>query len=107
MAKIREIHVKGRRAFAFYCPGCKCVHYFNDKWYFNHSYESPTVSPGIVSGASDALSCSAIVTNGMIMFDQECRHDLRGMGAPLPDWHDDMLPGIVESENRYAQRKAG
>lgn len=32
----------------FYCPGCKCSHYFDSRWTFNGNQESPTFQPSLL-----------------------------------------------------------
>lgn len=32
----------------FYCPGCRCNHYFDSRWTFNGNEESPTFQPSLL-----------------------------------------------------------
>jgi len=32
----------------FYCPGCRCNHYFDKRWTFDGNEQSPTFSPSLL-----------------------------------------------------------
>lgn len=46
MSKLEKIE----GGFAFYCPGCKCHHYFDSRWDFDGNMDAPTFSPSLLVG---------------------------------------------------------
>jgi hypothetical protein len=103
----------------YYCEGCECLHYVNDRWTFNGDYEKPTFTPSIlVRGTKftekgeedyeawhDAGSpkreepfdhfqtiCHFFVTEGKIQYLSDCTHKLAGQTVDLldkDDWYKD------------------
>lgn len=89
----------------FFCPGCKCGHFVNDKWTFNGNYEKPTFSQSILVESvemPEELSipwkdvplgkrhpeakdtrCHSYVTGGNIQFLDDCTHELKGQTVEL------------------------
>lgn len=76
--------------FTFYCPGCKCNHFFTQAWQFNGDYLKPTVTPSLlVNGDLSNPStprCHIYVTDGRIQFLADCTHELAGQTVDMePD----------------------
>ena len=92
-----------------YCPGCDSVHGFpvrlNDdptppdgtKWFFNGDLNNPTFAPSIritstkpsIQGNPDSppvefTMCHYNITNGNIVYQNDCAHPLKGMTIPVP-----------------------
>lgn len=90
---------------AFYCPGCKFLHYIPtapDTWAFNNDYDKPTFSPSIkvegVEPLTDAecekvlqgvlipprsFTCHSYVREGIVQFLSDCSHSLVGTTVNL------------------------
>lgn len=87
MSKIREIPYEGRIYRTFMCPGCNCVHTFNDTWGFNGDLDKPTVTPSIlVTGRGEPnYRCHSFITDGKIQFLNDCSHELAGQTVEIPD----------------------
>lgn len=49
----------------FYCPGCKCSHYFDSRWSFNDNQESPTFQPSLLCTTGWAPKRRIIVPDTM------------------------------------------
>ena len=82
--KIRKAE-NGR--FVFFCPACKCGHWFNDTWQFNGDYEKPTISPSIlVTRPPEPYRCHSFVTDGKLKFLDDCSHNLKGQIVDLNDF---------------------
>lgn len=72
--------------WVFECPGCGCLHFFNDRWTFDGNTEKPTVSPSILvtyDGADKKTRCHLFIRNGMIEFLSDCTHELAGKTVPM------------------------
>ena len=81
--------------FIFWCPGCKCGHWFQTTgkpaWEFNCDLNRPTLRPSIrvVSGNEQgATCCHLFVTDGKIQFLGDCTHDLKRQLVEMSDWDD-------------------
>ncbi len=75
--------------WVFFCPGCKCGHWFKTKgghpeWKWNENAEKPTVSPSILVPI-EGKRCHSYIRNGFIDFLNDCDHELRGKSVALPD----------------------
>ena len=89
---------------AHYCPACKCMHGFAyiDKqkngavWNFNGDMEQPTFTPSmhIKTGpypeefgekAFEVDICHYFLTDGIIIYLNDCTHSLAGKSIVLPD----------------------
>jgi hypothetical protein len=70
--------------FAFFCPGCKCAHWFNNTWQFNGDVEKPTISPSIL--VTGTKRCHSFVKEGNIQFLSDCDHELKDTTCELPDF---------------------
>lgn len=101
MSKLHKISDR----YVFECPGCGCLHFFDEKWQFNGDEQKPTVRPSILvrgkrqitDEESDRimagekinipdLVCHSLITDGMIQFLNDCTHELAGQTVELPNW---------------------
>ena len=72
----------GTQKYMFFCPGCKCAHYFTTPdWSFNDDMVKPTVSPSILTRTS--ILCHSFVRDGNIQFLTDCEHELAGETVAL------------------------
>jgi hypothetical protein len=82
--------------YGFYCPGCKCHHWFATKdmnntfpkWEWNGDREKPTISPSILvhySNLKNAIVCHSFIKDGQIQFLGDCTHELAGKTIPMED----------------------
>lgn len=88
MAKVTLLEDSERElSWCFYCPGCRCGHFFRIRsqtpgdalWQWNNDVEQPTVKPSIAVFRDDPTRrCHLIITDGMIHYQQDCHHNLRG-----------------------------
>lgn len=94
MAKIKKINNgDGTWKYSFFCPGCNCDHYFDDRWDFNKDFNLPTiVNPithvGYLGKKGDKLlygTCKLSIVLGVIYYSSECTHDLSGQQVILED----------------------
>lgn len=75
----------------FFCPGCKCGHWFKTDgpgpcWTFDGDMDRPTVSPSILvrgAGVPEYGTCHSFVRDGQIEFLNDCTHELAGKTVPL------------------------
>lgn len=83
--------------YLFECPGCECSHiyatmpdYFKSgmHWQFNGNIEAPSFTPsllnrwGFVQGKATKI-CHLHVTDGKIVFCDDCTHSLAGQTVPM------------------------
>jgi hypothetical protein len=70
----------------FYCPGCKRGHTVNGDWGYNNNPDKPTFSAHSigVGNPSDPDYCHSWITDGMIKFETDSKHDLSGQTVELP-----------------------
>ena len=88
----------GLTRFVFFCPGCRCGHWFKTDgpgpvWEFNGDARSPTVRASILvigmagaGGKRGVTRCHSFITDGRIQFLADCEHGLAGQTVALPDW---------------------
>lgn len=82
--KIRKTN-DGR--LVFFCPACKCGHWFNKSWEFNGDIEKPTISPSIlVTRPPEEYRCHSFITDGKIRFLDDCSHEMKGKTINLEDF---------------------
>lgn len=67
----------------FYCPGCKCNHYVNEKWKLTYDDDGkPTIMPSIIVNSNRTIQkeirCHFYITNGKFHYLTDCDHDLAG-----------------------------
>jgi uncharacterized protein DUF6527 len=95
--------------FSFFCPGCKCGHFFQTAgpptWTFDGNMEKPTVTPSILMHLGNNQVCHLIMTAGKIQFCGDCWHELKGQIVAMVDW-DTILGGKMDSENVNTQAPA-
>jgi hypothetical protein len=87
--KFRKIEENGRVLYMFYCPGCRRMHPFDERWQFNGDYERPTFTPSLMVNRDSANQCHSYVTDGNIQFLSDCKHELAGQTVEIPDWDED------------------
>lgn len=110
------LHHTEDNKYLFFCPACKCCHYFNSTWTWNSDWEKPTVSPSILvksvdnppedpatgDFAKDADGkyllengrlkgakdrvCHSYIKDGKIEFLSDCTHDLAGKTINLENF---------------------
>lgn len=98
MAKARKADGgEGRPpSVVFYCPGCKRNHavpYTNTRphtgglWFWDENQEQPTIEPSlrILTEANGPSHCHVVVTNGVLNYCGDCRHELAGKSVPMQD----------------------
>lgn len=102
MMKIR--HTSDNK-YIFFCPGCRCGHFFKTEgpgpvWTFNGDVEKPTVTASILVHEHDTIlpendetgkitktyRCHSFITDGNIQFLSDCTHELAGKTVPLEDF---------------------
>lgn len=72
--------------YAIQCPGCNCLHGFDNRWAFNGDFEKPTFSPSMLVNGGDLSSrCHSFVTDGKIQFLSDCFHKFKGQTVDLED----------------------
>lgn len=71
--------------YLFWCPGCECAHFFDERWTRTGTLERPTVTPSIRvrgpkggDGRNHAISCHLFVRDGKLMYLNDCDHALAG-----------------------------
>lgn len=86
----RKIVTDDAGRVGFHCPGCGIRHIVPtaksaaQRWYFNNDGNKPTITPAIV-WATDHTYCHSMVSDGEIIFNSACHHDLAGDTVELPD----------------------
>ena len=87
--------------YVFHCPGCEHGHIFytkswatengpTPKWDFNGDLEKPTFSPSLLNVCEKhhdpkQRRCHLCVTDGAIVFCNDCTHDYASLTVVLPD----------------------
>jgi hypothetical protein len=78
-------------AFLFYCPGCEAHHHITPQnvgsgrgWRFNGSFERPTFTPSVLTGAA-RHRCHLFVRAGKLIFLGDCVHKLAGKTVDMID----------------------
>jgi hypothetical protein len=83
LRKVEDVNTK----YAFWCPACKCAHFFQTTgypdWKLTGSMLNPTITPSIrVQGYSEVLQknyvCHSVITGGIIEYMGDCTHELAG-----------------------------
>lgn len=77
-----------------FCPACKTIHSFDDRWTFNNNFDKPTFKPSMLvktpqQGKRDRV-CHSFVTDGKIQYLGDCTHDMAGQTIDLPEITDEM-----------------
>ena len=75
-----------RNLYAIFCPGCECLHGFDERWTFNGDFEKPTFSPSMLVNKNEPeRQCHSFVSNGRIQFLNDCFHQYAGQTLDLED----------------------
>lgn len=85
MTEVLRIHGPG---WAFWCPGCECLHAVNKSWTFNGDVVKPTIKPSVLStfGINPAR-CHLFVEEGRLRFLSDSTHQYAGQTidmVPIP-----------------------
>jgi hypothetical protein len=80
-----EINANGERRYLIECPGCGCLHYFDNRWKFSGNKEKPTFYPSLIVKDHEKY-CHMFVAAGRIYFLEDCTHDLAGKTVDMLDW---------------------
>lgn len=83
---ITKIQDDPRGIYIFYCPACKYHHPYNTVkvdnnpcWKFNGDMIKPTFTPSLKCfGGSTGTSCHLFVTDGKIIYCNDCPHEMAG-----------------------------
>lgn len=89
-----KVHNYGSGEWGFHCPGCGYGHSFRvtgdttrPQWTWNGSLEQPTFKPSLlVNKDTPLMTCHLFVTDGVIEYQNDCHHSLRGKKIPMVDW---------------------
>jgi len=87
MSKVREIKSSpNENKILFECPGCGHAHVVDNRWSFNDNFDKPTFKPSVLVSKDDhKRRCHSFVTDGNIIFLNDCHHNLAGQTVELPD----------------------
>jgi|SRR6185503_3121101 len=99
-AKLHRISSNGvLLGYMMQCPGCKGHHAIyteqpnsqKAKWEFNGDLEFPTFKPSVLvtwdEGEEHVKNiCHFYVTDGKIIFQPDCTHELKGQTVDLLEW---------------------
>jgi hypothetical protein len=74
--------------YMFHCPGCGRGHgYHVPHWDFNGDLEKPTFTPSLLCDKDNPKKiCHLFVTDGKIIYQQDCHHQLAGKTVDMLDW---------------------
>jgi hypothetical protein len=83
-------------AYAFWCPGRKEPHHYITwsemrpgfiPWSFNGNEQCPSFTPSLkrTTPWRDNSCCHMFVTDGMIQYCGDCKHELAGKTVPMVD----------------------
>jgi len=94
----------------FWCPACKTLHVFDERWNFDGKFEAPTFTPSLVTRTGHYVQgmklqpdgkcgfcerarvrgrpsicgiCHLNVTAGQIIYHNDCTHSMRGQKVPM------------------------
>ena len=78
-----------------FCPACKTVHLFDDRWTFNGDLQKPTFNPSMLVHEVKNEKywqprCHSFVREGQIQYLGDCTHDMKGQTIDLPEITDGM-----------------
>ena len=88
MAKVIKLKRPNREhgLYAVQCPGCGCLHGFDNRWIFNGDFEKPTFSPSMLVNKDDPNTrCHSFVRDGKIEFLSDCHHKYAGQTLELEE----------------------
>ena len=77
--------------YLYNCPACGYEHAFalktdGGKHDFNMDLDNPTVSPSLLSNFLPGAICHSYIKNGMIRYEKDSDHKLRGQIVPLQEY---------------------
>jgi hypothetical protein len=86
--------VQGENKWLFFCPGCRCGHFWQTApatptWTWNEDYENPTVSPSILvqhSKGEKDIRCHVFIREGKIEFLNDCTHEFAGQTVQMEEY---------------------
>lgn len=104
-------HMPDHKEYVFHCPGCGYAHSFvtawgakalearreryerlaktwgePPTWTFNGNLANPTFTPSLLYHAAGSTKrCHLFVTNGQIVYLDDCEHELKGKTIPMED----------------------
>lgn len=71
--------------FIFWCPGCKCAHFIDERWSNKGDLVKPTIVGSVLvhgpkegTGTRHAVRCHSFIRDGKIEYLRDCGHDLAG-----------------------------
>lgn len=94
----------------FWCPACRRLHVYDERWTFNGNYEAPTFTPSLKVSSGHHVAgmqmqadgkcgicerarergvrsicgiCHLHVTNGKILYSSDCTHELAGQTVAM------------------------
>ena len=94
MSKLLKQPRDGGTEYVFWCPGCKCHHFYHvgcesgPNWQLDGDMDAPTFTPSLLVNAAEPRSgprCHLYLTDGRLRYLSDCTHDLAGETVPLPD----------------------
>lgn len=94
---------EGNGYFSHYCAGCKQMHSFRTigtemepkpLWQFNGNMERPTFTPSMRWHGDQ---CHYVLTDGIMNYQPDCAHELKGTKVPLQAIPDNLLPGVDDA----------
>ncbi len=74
-----------------FCEGCNMHHRIPETWTFNNDYEKPTFTPSVkhTTPLPDGdFICHYNITNGMVIYHNDCTHHLAGKTVTMKDIND-------------------
>ncbi len=94
MSRLSNKLRKMDRGYAHWCPGCGEMHVIPTSWAFDGNLDKPTFTPSVKirwGGRPDARTCHYNLTAGMLDFQGDSTHELRGRSVLLPDLPEEEL----------------
>jgi hypothetical protein len=94
--RVRQLSDQGGNPSQYvFCPACKTIHLFDDRWTFNNNFDKPTFNPSMLVHEHRNENywqprCHSFVRDGKIEFLGDCTHDMKGQTIELPIITDDM-----------------
>lgn len=87
--KIKSLY--GSKTYEHYCPGCEGLHPLPSQWKFNGNLESPSFTPSFNQMPGNARQCHYVITDGIIHYQTDSWHELKGQKIPMPDIPEEFL----------------
>lgn len=98
MKKVNAKLLRDEEWFFHWCPACKILHALPKGWQFNNDLEKPSFNPSFKHTHWKIGICHYILTDGVLIFQSDCSHDMRGQSVPIPD-----LPDTVAHDDSPAK----